>query len=168
MEPIALSLLFTYSSACWKSTVMDQESLTQIKQIVTEATDATEGRLRGEIRQIVMEATQAVEARLRGDIQQTAGRLREDIQQIEHQLRGEIEDAKRHTGVLVEHLGHAEGHQSLHHKIEEVRSELRSDIRQESEDTRALLRSPTSYQPSAIGLQLLNLNSNPGCQLSTF
>jgi hypothetical protein len=112
------------------TTGMDQESLNQI-------------------RQIVMEATEVVEGRLRGDIGAVEGRLRGDIEAVEGRLRGDIEEVKRHTGVLVEHLEQkiellAEGHESLHHKIEDVRSELQSSINHESHETRALLRS--SYQ----------------------
>ena len=75
---------------------MDQESLAQIKQIVTEATEAVEGR------------------------------LRQEIHQTEGRLRGEISDVKRHTGVLVEHLGHkisllAEGQQAARQYMEDFR-----------------------------------------------
>jgi hypothetical protein len=83
---------------------MDQESLAQIKQIIIEATEAAEGR-----------------------------------------LREEIETAKRHTGVLVEHLEHkisllAEGQQTLRQYVEDFRSETQN----ETAETRALLR--LSYQ----------------------
>jgi hypothetical protein len=90
---------------------MDQESLAQIKQIVTEATEAVEGRLRQEIHQ-------------------TGGQLRQEIQQTEGRLRGEIEDVKRHTGVLVE------GQQAAREYMEDFRSEMQS----ETKETRALLR----------------------------
>lgn len=105
---------------------MDQESLAQIKQIVTEATEAVEGRLRQEI-------------------QQTEGRLHQEIQQTEGRLLGEIEEGKRHTGVLVEHLEHkisllVEGQQAVRHYMEDFRSEMQS----ETKETRALLR--LSYQ----------------------
>lgn len=90
---------------------MDQESLAQIKQIVTEATEAVEGR------------------------------LRQEIQQTEGRLLGEIEEGKRHTGVLVEHLEHkisllVEGQQAVRHYMEDFRSEMQS----ETKETRALLR----------------------------
>ncbi len=105
---------------------MDQEFLAQIKQIVTEATEAVEGRLRQEIHQ-------------------TGGQLRQEIQQTEGRLRGEIEDVKRHTGVLVEHLEHkisllVEGQQAAREYMEDFRSEMQS----ETKETRALLR--LSYQ----------------------
>lgn len=88
---------------------MDQESLAQIKQIVTGATEVLEGRLRQEIHQ-------------------TGGRLRQEIQQTEGRLRGEIEDVKRHTGVLVENLEHkisllVEGQQAARQYMEDFRSE---------------------------------------------
>ena len=77
---------------------MDQESLAQIKQIVTGATEVLEGR------------------------------LRQEIQQTEGRLRGEIEDVKRHTGVLVENLEHkisllVEGQQAARQYMEDFRSE---------------------------------------------
>lgn len=140
---------------------MDQESLAQIRDIVTEAAGATETRLRLEIRQIVTEATETVEGRLGrrfDNLQQQTesleGRLREEIQQTEGRLRSELDDVKRHAGVLAEHLEHkiellAEGHESLHQRIENVRAGLQSDIRQESQDTRALLRS-TYHEPHTI------------------
>jgi uncharacterized protein YjbJ (UPF0337 family) len=127
---------------------MDQESLAQIKQVVTEATEAVEARLRGEIQQTegrLREDIRTTEVVLRGELQQTEGRLRGEIEQTEGRLRGEIDDVKRHTGVLFEHLDHkivllAEGYESLHGKLEDFRSEMR----QESQETRALIRS--SYQ----------------------
>jgi non-ribosomal peptide synthetase component F len=98
---------------------MDQESLAQIKQIITHATEAAETRLREEIQDVK--------------------------RHTETRLREEIQDVKRYAGILIEQVEHkidllSEGDQSLHQQIEDVRSE----IHQESQETRALLRA--SYQ----------------------
>lgn len=105
---------------------MDQDSLAQIQQIVTGATEVLEGRLRQEI--------QRIDSGLRQEIRQTEGRL-----------GSEIEDVKRHTGVLVEDLEHkfsllVEGQQDARQYMEDFRSEMQG----ETKETRALLR--LSYQ----------------------
>ncbi|MDF0674242.1 MAG: hypothetical protein P0120_07850 [Nitrospira sp.] len=123
---------------------MDQESLAQIKHIVTGATEALEGRLRQEIQQTegrLRQEIQQTEGRLRQEIQQTEGQLRQEIQQTEGRLREETEDVKRHTGVLAEHLEHkisllVEGQQAVRQYMEDFRSETQS----ETKETRALLR----------------------------
>lgn len=98
---------------------MDQESLAQIQQIVTTATDS--------LRQEYHHGMAGVEARLRSEIAE------------------KTEEVKRHSGVLHEDILHkldlvVEGQQFLRQQIVDVDAKLD----RESRETRALLQ--LSYQ----------------------
>ncbi len=137
---------------------MDADSLTQIRQIVTEASQGLReemGALRGELRQEILSSSsalrgemQSLRTELRQEIVATATTLREEMGGLRQEvsasaatLREDIADAKRHTGVLVEDLHHKldlviEGQQFHRQQFVDIRSE----IHQESRDTRAMLQ----------------------------
>lgn len=105
---------------------MDQESLVQIRQIVTEATQGLRQEMQGGLTE------------LREEIVASAGGLRQEIV-------SSADEVKRHTGVLLEDLQHKfvlviEGQQGVRQQIQDVRLE----VEHESQETRALLR--VSYQ----------------------
>lgn len=117
---------------------MDQESLAQIRHIVTEATEAVETRLGARIG--------SVEGHLDERINLVEGRLGARIDSVEGRLRERIDEVDRHTGVLIEDIHHrfdlmVEHHDSLRQHIVE---DIRAEFQQESQETRALLR--LSYQ----------------------
>ncbi len=105
---------------------MDQESLAQIRQIVTDATQGLRQDMQGGLTE------------LREEMVASAGGLRQEIV-------ASADEAKRHTGVLFEDLQHKfelviEGQQGVRQQIQGVRLE----VEHESQETRALLR--VSYQ----------------------
>lgn len=139
---------------------MDADSLTQIRQIVTEASQGLReelGALRAELRQEIASSSSALRGKmqslrteLRQEIAATANTLREEMAGVRQEvsasattLREDIADAKRHTGVLVEDLHHKldlviEGQQF--HRQQFV--DIHSAIHQKSRDTRAMLPLP--------------------------
>ena len=108
---------------------MDSESLAQIQQIVTAATETIEARLGDRITEVRRELGDQIS----------------EVQQRTEIMATKINEVQRHTGVLIEDLHHKfelviEGQQVLHREIADVRTELQ----QESQETRGLLR--VSYQ----------------------
>lgn len=115
---------------------MDTESLNQIRQIVTEATEAVESRLGLRIGNL-QQQTESLESRLGERIDG----LQQQTESLESGLREEIQEARRHSGVLAEHLQHqlalvAEHQQAFRQYVEDFRSETKA----ETKETRALLR----------------------------
>ncbi|CAE6732959.1 MULTISPECIES: hypothetical protein [Nitrospira] len=97
---------------------MDTDSLAQIRQIVTEASQGLREEMGG----------------LRTE-------LRQEMAAMTATLREDIADAKRHSGILVEDLHHKldlviEGQQFQRQQLVDIRSE----IHLESRDTRAMLQ----------------------------
>lgn len=140
---------------------MDQESLEQIRQIVTEATQGLRTEMQAGLTGLRQDMG-SLAGDLRQGIASSSDGLRREMGSLAGELRREIiaasEENKRHTGVLYDDLQHKielviEGQQGIKHEVQELREKMDEDTR----DTRALLRA--SYQDLHLRVERLEHRS---------